>query len=107
LKITGVGFAGEYAGTFRFWGRRPSTLAKSSRIPHGANVATPQMPLIGIRAASEVDVVALVEIQLDAVHEPGMPFGMVAFIVMAVGAEALWLGPIGWWLLHLFRSISR
>jgi hypothetical protein len=32
----------------------------------------------------------------------GTPFGIVAFIVMAVGAEALWLGPIGRWLLHLF-----
>jgi hypothetical protein len=42
------------------------------------------------------------EIAVDASHEPPMPFGVVAFAIVAFGSEALWLGLIGWWLLNLF-----
>jgi hypothetical protein len=31
-----------------------------------------------------------------------MPFGVIVYVVAALSAEALWIGLIGWWLLHLF-----
>jgi hypothetical protein len=35
-------------------------------------------------------------------QEPSMPFSVIMFAVVALTAEALWFGLIGWWLLNLF-----
>jgi hypothetical protein len=39
---------------------------------------------------------------VDATHEPEMPLGVVVYVVIAFGTEALWLALIAWWLLNLF-----
>jgi hypothetical protein len=36
------------------------------------------------------------------IREPRMPLGVIMYVVAALSPEALWLGLIGWWLLHLF-----
>jgi hypothetical protein len=55
-----------------------------------------------MQAAIDMEVVAAAGITVDATREPPMPFGVVAFAIVAFGSEALWLGLIGWWLLNLF-----
>ncbi len=54
-----------------------------------------------IRAASDTEVAAAAG-AVDATPEQGMPIGVIVFAVVAFGSEAVWLGLIGWWLLHLF-----
>jgi hypothetical protein len=53
-------------------------------------------------SAVSMEVVAAANTWVEATREPQMPFGVIVFAVLALGAEALWLGLIGWWLLHLF-----
>ncbi len=55
-----------------------------------------------IQAATVVEAAAAAETTVDATGEPPMPFGVIVFAVVAFGGEALWIGLIGWWLLHLF-----
>jgi hypothetical protein len=55
-----------------------------------------------IQAATYIEAVAAAGITIDATREPPMPFGVIVFVVIAFGSEALWLGLIGWWLLNLF-----
>jgi hypothetical protein len=58
--------------------------------------------LTDIQAALETDVAGAPGITADAKSDPRMPFTVIKFAVIAFGAEALWLGLIGWWLLNLF-----
>jgi hypothetical protein len=55
-----------------------------------------------MRAATDMEVVATAGTTVDVTREPQMPLGVIVFAVVAFGAEALWLGLIGWWLLNLF-----
>jgi hypothetical protein len=40
--------------------------------------------------------------QYEAVRERRFPLGVIVYVVLAVAAQALWLGALGWWLLNLF-----
>jgi hypothetical protein len=55
-----------------------------------------------IQAALDIGVAVAAEITAVETSDPRMPFGVIVFAVIAFGAEALWLGLIGWWLLNLF-----
>jgi hypothetical protein len=55
-----------------------------------------------IQAATEFEAAIAVGAEIDALGEPRLPFGIMAYVAIASGAEALWLGLIGWWLLNLF-----
>jgi hypothetical protein len=55
-----------------------------------------------MQAATDVQVVTLAGLTVDASREPSMSPGVIVFAVVAFGSEALWLGLIGWWLLNLF-----
>ena len=55
-----------------------------------------------VHAASEMEVVAVVGAEIDAAGEPPMPLGFIVFAALALLAQVLWLGLIGWWLLNLF-----
>jgi hypothetical protein len=55
-----------------------------------------------VPAATDLVVVAVAGITVDATCEPSMPLGVIAYAVVAFGCEALWLGLIGWRLLNLF-----
>jgi hypothetical protein len=55
-----------------------------------------------MQAATNMEVAAAAGTTIEATREPQMPLGVIVFAVVAFGAEALWLGLIGWWLLNLF-----
>jgi hypothetical protein len=55
-----------------------------------------------MQAASDMEVAAAAGSTVDATREPQMPLGVIVFAIAAFGAEAIWLGLIGWWLLNLF-----
>jgi hypothetical protein len=55
-----------------------------------------------IQAATNMEVAAAAGTTAGASSEPQMPLGVIVFAFVAFGAEALWLGLIGWWLLNLF-----
>jgi hypothetical protein len=55
-----------------------------------------------VPAATDLEVVAVAGLTVDATSEPSMPLGVIVFAVVALGSEALWLGLVGWWLLNLF-----
>jgi hypothetical protein len=40
--------------------------------------------------------------QFEAVRERRFPLGVIVYAVLAVAAQVLWLGALGWWLLNLF-----
>jgi hypothetical protein len=53
-------------------------------------------------SAADAEMVAAADAWVDLTREPRMPFGVIVYVVAALSAEALWIGLIGWWLLHLF-----
>jgi hypothetical protein len=55
-----------------------------------------------LQAATDMEVVAAAGTTVDTTREPQLPLGVIVFAVVAFGAEALWLGLIGWCLLKLF-----
>jgi hypothetical protein len=55
-----------------------------------------------IQAATDMEVMAVGGIRVNATCEPSMPLGVIVFAIVAFVSEALWLGLIGWWLLNLF-----
>jgi hypothetical protein len=55
-----------------------------------------------IRAATDMEVASVAGTPVEATGELPMPPGVMVYVVIAFGAEALWHGLIGWWLLHLF-----
>ena len=55
-----------------------------------------------VQAATVMEVAAAAGTTVNATAEPPMPFGVIVFASVAFGTEALWLGLIAWWLLHLF-----
>lgn len=55
-----------------------------------------------MKAASEMEVAAVVETNTDAIGESRMPMGFIVFGGLALVAQVLWLGLIVWWLLNLF-----
>ncbi len=40
--------------------------------------------------------------QFEAVRERRFPLDVIGYVVLAVAAQVLWLGALGWWLLNLF-----
>ena len=50
-----------------------------------------------VQAATDMEVAAAAGMPVE-----GMALGVTAYVVAALTTEALWLGVIGWWLLHLF-----
>jgi hypothetical protein len=40
--------------------------------------------------------------QLEAAPERRFPLGVIVYVVLALAAQVIWLGLIGWWLLNLF-----
>ena len=54
-----------------------------------------------MRATTDMEVAAAAGMPVEA-REPRMPLGVIVYVVLASGAQALWLGLIGWWLLNLF-----
>jgi hypothetical protein len=55
-----------------------------------------------MQAAADMEVAAVTGTSVEEAREPRMPLGVIAYVVVALGSEALWLGLIGWWLLNLF-----
>jgi hypothetical protein len=53
-----------------------------------------------VQAATNVELAA--SSQFEAVRERRFPLGAIVYVVLAVAAQALWLGALGWWLLNLF-----
>jgi hypothetical protein len=52
------------------------------------------------QAATDMELAA--SSQLEAVRERRFPLGVIVYVVLAVVAQVLWLGALGWWLLNLF-----
>jgi hypothetical protein len=55
-----------------------------------------------MQAATDTEVAAVVGTSVEEAREPRLPLGVIVYVVLASGAQALWLGLIGWWLLNLF-----
>ena len=55
-----------------------------------------------MQVATDMEMAAATGTTFDATREPQIPLGVIVFVVVAFGTEALWLGLIGWWLLNLF-----
>jgi hypothetical protein len=55
-----------------------------------------------MQAATDTEVAALAGTSVEEAREPRWPLRVIVYVVLASGAQALWLGLIGWWLLNLF-----
>ena len=55
-----------------------------------------------VQAATDIELAAAVGAPIEAERKQRMPLGVIVYVVLAAGAEVLWLGLIGWWLLNLF-----
>jgi hypothetical protein len=54
-----------------------------------------------VQVATDIDLAPAAIEPIEARKER-MPLGVIAYVVLALSAEALWLGLICWWLLNLF-----
>jgi hypothetical protein len=57
--------------------------------------------MVDVQVAAEVELAATGS-PTETECEPRTPLGVIVYVVLAVTAQALWLGAIGWWLLNLF-----
>jgi hypothetical protein len=55
-----------------------------------------------IQAAADMELAAAATSQLEAARERRFPLGVIVYVVLALAAQVIWLGLIGWWLLNLF-----
>jgi hypothetical protein len=53
-----------------------------------------------VQAATNTELAA--SSQFGAARERRFPLGVIVYVVLAVAAQVLWLGALGWWLLNLF-----
>ena len=53
-----------------------------------------------VQAAADIELAAIS--QLKAARERRFPVGVIVYVVLAVAAQVLWLGALGWWLLNSF-----
>jgi hypothetical protein len=53
-----------------------------------------------VHAATNMELAA--RSQLESARERPFPLGVIVYVVLAVAAQVLWLGALGWWLLNLF-----
>ena len=56
--------------------------------------------MIDVQAATDMELAATS--QLEAARERRYPPGVIVYVVLALAAQVLWLGLIGWGLLNLF-----
>jgi hypothetical protein len=55
-----------------------------------------------VQAATGMELAAAAATPVEAEPTQRMPLGVIVYVVLAAAAQVLWLGLIGWWLLHLF-----
>jgi hypothetical protein len=55
-----------------------------------------------LQIAAEMDLGAAAAPPIQARRERQLPLGVIVYVVLAVAAQALWLGALGWWFLNLF-----
>jgi hypothetical protein len=53
-----------------------------------------------VQTATNMELVA--RPQFEAARKRRFPVGVIVYVVLAVAAQVLWLGALGWWLLNLF-----
>jgi hypothetical protein len=53
-----------------------------------------------VQTATNMELVA--SSQFEAARKRRFPVGVIVYVVLAVAAQVLWLGALGWWLLNLF-----